>query len=240
MRRAFQAIPLLVIAAALPLAAQSLRVYSEFVRFNAAGDPVAPAAPREILSPAIARNAYTSFQVVVQAPKGTEYRLHVGLNPENAVQARMYRESGGNVEPVELPYIGNETQVLWMDLWADRDAPVRRIKVEPQLKVNDDWVTYPMEVRVVEAIVPAGLRTPAAAATGEAMRALLCGTKIEIQGDPMSIAAMRFRNEQQDVALARRASTEDLRRLFGPCDAQPPESDPEWYYRIRDYLFRLR
>ena len=41
-----------------------------------------------------------------------------------------------------------------MDVWIDKDAPVRRIKVEPQLYVNGDWVIYPMEMRVRENIVP--------------------------------------------------------------------------------------
>ena len=43
-----------------------------------------------------------------------------------------------------------------MDLWTAGNAPVQRIKVEPELKINDDWVTYPIEARVMEARVPDG------------------------------------------------------------------------------------
>ena len=36
----------------------------------------APANPREILSPAIVRNGFTSFQIAVQAKPGEEYTLY--------------------------------------------------------------------------------------------------------------------------------------------------------------------
>ena len=113
----------------------------------------APAEPREILSPAIARNAFSSFQVVVDVPRGTPYQLYVAQNPENAVEVTLYRENSEKLERVEQPVSGNSTQVFWMDLWTARDAPVARIKVEPQLHVNNDWVIYPMEARVMSATV---------------------------------------------------------------------------------------
>ena len=133
--------------------AQSLRVYSEFAQIDATGKVTAPAEPREILSPAIARNAFSSFQVVVDVPSGTPYQLYVAQNPENAVEVTLYRENGDKLEKVEQPVSGDATQVFWMDLWTARDAPVQRIKVEPQLHVNNDWVIYPMEARVMEATV---------------------------------------------------------------------------------------
>src|SRR5579872_2173258 len=133
------------------LHAQSLRVYSEFAHITASGDAISPERPREILSPAIVRNGFTSFQVVVQVPKGTAYWLHIGQNPEDAVRVSMYRESGPRLEKVDLPFQSSSTEILWMDVWCDRTAPVRRIKVEPELNVASDWVLYPMEARVMEA-----------------------------------------------------------------------------------------
>src|ERR1041385_2485379 len=127
------------------VSAQSVLVYSEFARINEKGVVTAPAQPREILSPAIVRNGFTSFQIVVEVEPDTPYWLYVGQNPENAVRVTVYRESGEKLEPVELPVGGKSTQVFWMDVWADRDAPVRRIKVQPQLSVKGDWVEYPME-----------------------------------------------------------------------------------------------
>ncbi len=211
---------------------QPLRVYSEFAQIDATGRVTAPAEPREILSPAIARNAFSSFQVVVDVPRGTSYQLYVAQNPENAVEVTLYRENGDQLERVAQPVSGNGTQVFWMDLWTARDAPVARIKVEPQLHVNNDWVIYPIEARVMEATVSDGAKS--IVTIGQ----LSCAgfTPSAFPG----VARMNIRNAQQDVALASAAPQDDLRKLgVGTCDA-PLSPDPERYLRIRDYLLRLR
>lgn len=200
--------------------AQSLSVYSEFARVNAFGDVTAPANPREILSPAIVRNGFTSFQVVVKVAPGTRYKLYVGENPEDALRVTLYREpsrAGAKMEQVSYPVEGSASQVFWMDVWADREAPVRRVKLEPQLNVGQDWVTYPMEVRVMEAAVPEG-----------ASRVALCG------GDAGADA--RSRNLRQDAALASRLVKAEVERLRGMCGGE----DAEGYLKIRDALFRMR
>lgn len=224
---------LLAMSALFAARAQPLRVYSEFARIDATGKVTAPAEPREILSPAIVRNGYSSFQVVVDVPKGTPYQLYVAQNPENSVVVTLYRENGDKLEPVRQPAGGDTTQIFWMDLWTARDAPVARIKVEPQLYVNNDWVIYPMEGRVMEAVVPD------ASGSAGTVRSLVCGAVEAIPADGNSAIRLRFRNAQQDRALAAAAPRADLQKLFGACDAAPP-SDPEWYFRIRDYLLRLR
>lgn len=215
--------------------AQPLRVYSEFAQIetmtNATGKVLAPAEPREILSPAIVRNAFSSFQVVVDVPRGTPYQLYVAQNPENAVEVTLYRENGEKLERVEQPVSGNGTQVFWMDLWTARDAPVQRIKVEPQLHVNNDWVIYPMEARVMEATVSGSLKS------------LITIDQLSCAGFTPSaspdVRRMNIRNAQQDVALASAAPQEELRKLgVGTCDA-PLSHDPERYLRVRDYLLRL-
>jgi hypothetical protein len=220
---------------------QPLRVYSEFAQIDATGRVTAPAEPREILSPAIARNAFSSFQVVVDVPQGTPYQLYVAQNPENAVEATLYREDGEKLERVEQPVSGNSTQIFWLDLWTARDAPVARIKVEPQLHVNNDWVTYPMEARVVSATAgnverAIGGETPPA----EVMRIFLCNLPVIDYGAlrGVTIRAMRLRNAFEDLTLAKLAPRAELQDIFGSC-RKPIPSDPEWYLRIRDYLLRL-
>jgi len=215
----------------IALSAQSLHVYSEFARIDPSGEVTEPEHPREILSPAIVRNGFTSFQVVVQVPKGTAYTLYVGLNPENALQVTLYRETGERLQKVDVPFQGSSTEVLWMDLWTDRAAPVRRIKVEPELSAGNDWVIYPMEARVMDAVVPDS------AATATSIRSLACGSAAPAAA-ATDRARMHARNAQQDVALGTRAPREDLRRIAF-CEAGEP-IDPEWYLRIRDYLFRMR
>ena len=136
------------------ICAQTVQVYSEFAQLNDAGEVLAPENPREILSPAVARNAFSSFQIAIQVPKGTKFLVYMGQNPEDAAKVMLYRRRAGKLEPVELPYSGESSQVLWMDLWIDAKAPVRRVKIEPQVGIDGDWVTYPMEVRVMEPVVP--------------------------------------------------------------------------------------
>jgi hypothetical protein len=234
--------------------AQTLSVYSDLAQIDPSGKVTAPEDPREILSPAIVRNGFTSFQLVVEAPAETKWWLFVGQNPENSAKATMYRESGpesGNaLLPVDLPYQSAGTQVLWMDLWTEGNAPVGRIKVEPEWNINDDWVTYPIEGRVMEARIPLAPASLPAVDREPAflMRSSVCGSPASVSansntiaGPGLSLAGLRLRNSQQDVRLleAHATAKEDVKKLLGGCDAALP-ADPEWYLRIRDYLFRLR
>ena len=212
--------------------AQPLRVYSEFAQIDEKGRVTTSAEPREILSPAIVRNGFTSFQIVVDVAPGTSYQLYVVQNPENAVRVTLYRENGDKLERVDQPVSGTDTQIFWMDLWTNRDAPVQRIKVEPQLYVNNDWVIYPMEARVTSATVPSAGDTP-----DTDIRSFLC--RLTPRPNTHVAEGPRSRNAQQDVRLAAIAPKEDLQKLFGECDAPVP-SNPEEYLRVRDYLFRLR
>lgn len=206
--------------------AQTLSVYSEFARIDSNGAVTAPAEPREILSPMIVRNGYTSFQIVVQA-RERPWVLFVPQNPKDAVRVTIYRESGERLEAADLPFNGKGTAVFWMDLWCDRAAPVRRIKVEPEVWMDRDWVVYPMEVRVMEAAVPDGIRAAIAD-----LRRSLCGSD---SGSDSDAGKLRQRNARQDAALAAEVPKEALERING---CAPGEA--ESYLRIRDYLFRMR
>ncbi|HEV2198597.1 MAG TPA: hypothetical protein VGR73_02165 [Bryobacteraceae bacterium] len=238
-----------VTLAILPAAGQPLSVYSEFAKIDAQGHVTAPDAPREILSPALVRNAFTSFQVVVQLPPSKPYILRIGQNPDNAARVTFYRLKENQMEPAAEPINGNATQVFWMDVWIDKDAPVRRIKVEPQLYIDGDWVIYPMEMRVRENVVPempspnahASTATAAPAASPfDILRAYLCGAQRSAPASPEATTAETFhvRNARQDVALASLlspADREDLRKRMGGCNARTPEN-PEAYLRLRDYF----
>ncbi len=178
---------LLAICAVLPAAAQTISVYSEFTRIDPFGAPVEAdrgrQAPREILSPAIPRNAVTSFHVVVEGGTGEPFSLQIAQNPENAVRVTAYRERYGKVngqwipdvlEPVKLPYDGRlatpeidgqTAQAFWIDVMPARDTPVQRIKVEPQVYIDGGWIRYPMEVRVARTALGAGPPARVAAET---------------------------------------------------------------------------
>ena len=215
---------LLLLCAGL-LSAQSLKVYSMFQRIGPDGEVIAAdrqERSREILSPALARNAYASFHVVLSAPPGTAFTLHFAQNPENAVRATFYREIHNSVgvpdrlEKVTLPLAekidsAGRSLVLWMDLWVDATATVQRVRVEPQVWIPERWIGYPMEVRVFPNIVPEPRRESAALAPASApadtfvlgpLRQMLCGT-LEPPGPAgLTVRHMIHRNARQDAALA--------------------------------------
>src|SRR5713101_3036412 len=83
----------LIIAARL--ASQTLEVHSEFLRVNPRGEILAVDAtpkPREILSPAIVRNGFTSFHIVVRSPRPASYFLLAGSNPPDVFKTAIYKE----------------------------------------------------------------------------------------------------------------------------------------------------
>ncbi|MBZ5617259.1 MAG: hypothetical protein LAQ69_00805 [Acidobacteriia bacterium] len=166
---------LTLLASALP--AQSVDIYPEFRRVDPFGAVVAAdktLAPREVLSPAVARNAHASFHVVVSLPPQETYLLYVAPNPLNACRVALYKEhfvktSRGwipdtLVEVARLPDFGvmpdpddkiegQNTRLYLLDLWIPPNADVARFRLEVQLKVAD-WVVRPMELRVLPARVP--------------------------------------------------------------------------------------
>jgi hypothetical protein len=165
-----------LLAHGLPLAAQSVRIYSEFQRINPFGQIVAADRsdyPREILSPALPRNAHSTFHVAITLPANTSYFLYVGSNPGNIIQTELYKEEftrAGEewipdaLTPVRRPAFGaipdaaagipgQTTRCYLLDIWVPANAPVQRVRVEVLLKIGV-WFVAPMEVRIVEAQVP--------------------------------------------------------------------------------------
>lgn len=229
------------------LSAQILNVYSEFAKIDAEGNVVAPENPREILSPALVRNGFTSFQVVAQVPRGTNYVLRLGQNPENAAKVVFYKAVATGLEPAETPIQADTTQTFWMDVWIDKDAPVRRIKLEPELQFGADWVTYPMEMRVRETVVPEnGPIAAKSAAPFDMLQSFLCADKPTSDGKAAARAskittaeALHQRNALQDVAMASALSAparEELRKWMGGCTARTSDN-PETYLHVRDYFW---
>lgn len=266
--------------------AQSLRVVSEFQRYGPFG-AVLPVdrldQPREILSPALARNAYTSFRIVVNIPAETPYFLYVQSNPANLFEMTLYKElyvkAGEHWIPDVLeetkiptfgmlpyppsPILGQNTVSYWLDIRVPADAPVRRARLEVLMKVGNRWVIYPMEVRIVEANVPAirwtGAKLPAPAERADSpvngpLGVYLCRAKESAAKEPLTARALIRRNGLQDMALAqsletklgRNAITAEILRRAGSQNAAEwcrahtasPEFGAEWYLRVRDWLYR--
>lgn len=224
-----------MITAVVSALGQSVRVYSEFERIDPFGNIVAAdraEAPREILSPALARNAWTSFQVALDVPAGGTPKLYIGQNPENSVKVELYkavfvksRESwipdglapvsvaeDGHVSDLAPQVPGQTTLVYWLDLWVDNDAPVRRTRLEVQYNAGDHWTIYPMELRVLMTRVPeppgrveplAPVEAPSSDSARATLGAYVCGAGSGGEEGPLTIRRMIRRNARQDIALAR-------------------------------------
>jgi hypothetical protein len=264
-----------------------MRVVSEFQRVGPLGEVVAAdrvAQAREILSPAVARNAYASFRIAVEIPPDTPYFLYVQSNPTDFFEVTLYKElyvkagdewipdvlqeskipAFGSLPYLPAPIPGQNTVTYWVDLHVGADAPVRRVRLEALMKIGNRWVTYPMEVRVIDAVVPAVRWTSASLPTLTAradtpvvgpLGAYLCGAAESSEsGRPLTARALVRRNALQDMALARalesklgrKAVTSEILRRTGAaagaewCRAHstPPELGAEWYLRVRDWLYR--
>jgi hypothetical protein len=268
--------------AALPCLGQKVLVYSELTRIDPFGKVVPQdrgAEPRHILSPGIPRNATSSLRVVVWLEKPGDYHLDIAQNPDNAVKPMLYREIHekqgdtwvpDKLLPVTIPYNGKtadfsvpgQTYVsFWLDMTVARDAPVDRIKVEPQLwsPALDDWVIYPMEVRILEPVLPdvkpapaavPGAAEPADAAVRGPLRQALCGVKETPAPYLMTARHLVRRNAAQHLLLAR--TPLDVRTALtgvtgapsaeAICGAEPWKNaaGTEWYLRVQDKLYRAK
>jgi len=247
------AIPLSLCFAAA-LAAQSLEIRSEFQRVDPFGQVVAADRtehPREILSPAVARNAWTSFQITATIPENTPSFLYVQQKPE-FFELKLYKElyvrtPGGWVpDPLraenlpaflflpdpEAPIPGQAVVTYWLDVWVPERTPAGRMRMQAVLKSGDRWVISPMEVRVMEAAVPKLRWQPGRVAPVAARAdASACAINGE-SAPPETIRQSIRRNAVQYTALAHSLGT-------AASWCQSPGPDPEWFLRAREKLFKL-
>lgn len=233
--------------------AQSLDLYSEFIRIDPFGEvvradrPLNGDAPREILSPALPRNAFTAFHLAVGGAAGTEYDLYIGQNPQNAVEATLYREVFSKVgaewipdalEPVQLPYHGKvggdsplpgqAVDVFWLDLHVSREAAVARIKIEPEVRIDGRWIRYPVEARIVSTAAPAigpanvalpPIATPSDFSARAVLKRKLCESRENVPAEfPLTIRSMIVRDAAQDLAMASVVPVERLWEKTGARD----------------------
>lgn len=209
------------------LGAQSVEVYSEFWPFGNTA-----ATPREIISPAVARNGFSTYRVVVNASAGKSFFLFCQTNPPDLVIPRLYKIGArGELDPVRSPNFGvipdgETSRVYLLDVWVPRDAePGRRVRLELQLKVGD-WIVYPLELRIQRATIPL--------------------PSIEAGEAPVSLAAVEQRNRKQDESLEELLLLPEVwfltaQHIVNRWTEHSPFStadDPEWYLRVRDVMYR--
>jgi len=227
---------LLILLTAGAGTAQTVEIYSEFQRPDPFGGIVEVDRawkPREILSPAVARNAFASFHIAITVPPKESYLLYVVPNPITACRVALYKEhflktkSGwipdrltelerlpdfGVMPDPEDDVEGQTTRVYLLDLWLPPNADVARFRLEVQLKVAA-WTIRPMEVRVMAARVPdlpvradgplPEVEMGADAAVVRELGALWSGEQLTMPPPGLTTRGILRRNAVQDVALAR-------------------------------------
>jgi hypothetical protein len=239
-----------LLSGAMP--AQEIKIWSEFQRIDPFGKVVAVDRvdnPREILSPAVARNAWASFHLALSIAENTPSFLYIQQNPES-FQIRVYKEQftrtadgwmPDRLSEVKLPCTvllpdipdpipRQNTVVYWLDVWVPAKTAVGRVRMEAILKSGDRWLVYPMEVRVTPAMVPKiGPVSARLAPVTSRADAFLKSRGREL-ADPASIRRLIRRNAAQDEALAGALEV----TLPGP----PKELGAEGYLKVRDFLLR--
>ena len=227
------AIILLWLISGTILCAQEIHIYSEFERFDSYGRAVGAdrdMVPREILSPAMARNGHLSVQVVVTAPAGTNYFLYAASNPPGILTLALYREHftpcgagycpdwlteqaspsfGAIPESAELS--GQTSRSYLLDIWARPDTPPRRIRVEALLKVGT-WLVAPMEVRISEPVLPeirtervenvAAVEAPSSATAERQLMRYVSGLPPQSPARVLRLRDIIQRNAAEDMELA--------------------------------------
>lgn len=265
MRRAV----LFALAAAAPLAAQ-LTLYSEFQRVDPFGKVVAAdraERPREILSPAVPRNAWTSFHVAVEATPGSPAYLYTQQNPEQ-LKAVLYKErfvktaagwipdglekvaknpAMAMLPDAENPIPGQNTVVYWLDIWVPPNVPPGRMRFEVLLKSGDRWTLYPMELRIMQATAAPAFAKPAPvpalteradAALLGLLRRRLCGAPPAGSPAPLTVRDLLRRNAMQDLSLKA-----DLTQAFEHAGIDSASlckraPEPEWWLKVRYALLQ--
>jgi hypothetical protein len=242
-----------------------LELYSEFQRIDPFGRIVPPdqgAQPREINSPAVARNSHASFHLAVTLPENASAHLYIQQNPE-IFEPTVYRELfvetprgwiPDALQLVKLPHLmtlpdaggppGQTTQVFWIDLWIPPETPVQRVRVEAVIAVGDRWLQHPLEVRVMQATVgkhawseravPPVTERIDSAAMGPLAGFLKNIPEARVAQPGITVRQLIRRDVLQDLTLANPSDKPAIEKLM----QEAPSRGPEWYLRVRDMLYR--
>lgn len=235
----------------------SIDVYSEFRRvdpYNRVVGADRGGKVRELISPAVVRNAWASFRIAVTVPRDKPSWLYIQQNPER-FRVRLYRELYTKVgsewipdglQAVQAPCMlllpeassgipDQRTQSYWLDLWIPGGAPVERVRLQAVLKAGENWIQYPMEIRVVEAqlrntVGAAGVVPSVARPIREAWKAGWSAKAGGSRTPELTVRHLIARNGRQDHSLS---------GLEAP--PEPPSSaDPEWPLDWRRRMLQRR
>ncbi len=221
------------------LGGQTLLISSEFIRYRPDGQVVSADRAeryRELLSPAVARNAHFTFRATVVQPGGSPYTLHIAQNPDDTAQIRLFQEQytqagaewiPDRLKQVDMPHgaavaQGQKAQSYLVDVFVPPTAEGNmRFRIEVQYYRGDGWLIYPMEIRVRQAKVESRFESPGELpglterlirGLESPLRTYACGLKTGRPTIPLETGrALLLRNIAEDLDLARQRETTDTR-----------------------------
>ena len=249
---------LCLLLAAFNLCGIDIRIYSEFQRVDLTGSVIPQdraATTREVLSPAVARNAFASFRVVVTAPPNTLYFLAVQTNPPNVFGIKVYRESFDQTLTEErnpsflagvtpsINQVVRETATAYLlDVWVPSGANPGPARLEVLVKTAF-WKVAPMEIRIlpisvpplltcVGPVEPPGPEKPSYETAFRMFFESLTGDLSKCAPPASTAASVLLRNAMQDAALARTLNSQARRNLLR--SAIVAYTDAQWpLYSLR-------
>lgn len=254
--------------------AQEINTYSEFQRFGPLGHVVRQdhePSPRELLSPAVPRNGHLTVRVVVDAPPPTNFFIYAGSNPPDTLQVTIYREHFApcgmdycpdwlteahfpafGAVPESIYWLPNQTTRSYIfDIYVPRDVPPRRVRIEALMKTGI-WMVAPLEVRVIDQVVPstaalprvrdvADIMEPASATAHRQFLRWMSGLPPEMPPAILRVSDLLQRNAAEDMLLASSLGLRPRQMTFMAWTPFLfPQAGPEWYLRVRDYIYRYR
>jgi hypothetical protein len=154
--------------------------------------------------------------------------------------------------PENVHWLANQnTRSYIFDIWVPPNVPPRRVRIEALLKTGT-WLVAPLEIRVIEPTVPsaatlprirdvADINEPASVTAHRQFIRWYNGLPPEMPPSILRVSDLIQRNAAEDMLLAEQMGLRTPQMNFLAWTPFVfPQAGPEWYLRVRDYIFRYK
>jgi hypothetical protein len=157
----------------------------------------------------------------------------------------------GIIPDPQAEIAGQTTRVYLLDLWTSKETKPGTVRLEVLIKTAD-WRVYPMEARIRPVQIPdlpaaaaadalAAVNLPSDASIWQTLESYVEGGAEFPLVPPVTVRAIIQRNAVQDLALARQLENQIGREKIVNQIREAMKdraSGPEWYLKVRDFLYR--
>ncbi|HXJ42845.1 MAG TPA: hypothetical protein VNH18_26420 [Bryobacteraceae bacterium] len=154
--------------------------------------------------------------------------------------------------PESINWLNNQnTRSYIFDIWVPPNVPPRRVRIEALLKTGT-WMVAPLEVRVIEPTVPSSANLPhvrdiadrtepASVTAHRQFLRWMGGAPPEMPPSILRVNDLIQRNAAEDMLLAEAMGLRTQPMNFMAWTPFLfPQTGPEWYLRVRDYIYRFK